>query len=64
MKKEGDFSIADIKRILGVGNSTAYNNKYVGEYTVNGVRRVRREVFLSRRARGLDVTVNMDNEEK
>ncbi len=51
----GDFSIAQIKKILGVGNSSAYSATYFGEYRHNGRRLVRREEFLYRRNQGLDV---------
>ncbi len=52
---EGDFSISDIRKILGVGNSAAYTNTYHGEYRHNGRRMVRREEFLYRCRMGLDV---------
>ncbi len=54
---EGDFSVAQIQRILGVGQSTAYEAKYHGEYHHNGRRLVRREEFLYRRRRGMDVCI-------
>ena len=54
---EGDFTIADIQKILGIGASAAYKATYHGEYRHNGRRLVRREVFLYRRKQGLDVCI-------
>ena len=56
-----DLTIADIQRIMGVGNSSAYDVKrYHGEYQLSGRRLIRREVFDYRRKQGLDVAVTTD----
>lgn len=54
---EPDLTIADIKRITGVGNNKAYSVTYHGEYLHNGRRMVRREEFEYRRKMGLDICV-------
>lgn len=56
-KDGADFSIADVQKILGCGNGSAYNNTFHGEYRLNGRRMIRREKFLYRREMGLDVCV-------
>ena len=57
LHQDGDLSIAQIQKILGVGNSSAYSVKYHGEYQLNGRRLVRREEFMYRRRQGLDVCI-------
>ena len=57
MESKHDLTIAQIKKILGVGNSKAYNVTYHGEYYHNGRRMVRREEFEYRREQGLDICV-------
>lgn len=52
-----DLTLADIKRIVGAGNSKVYSSSYYGEYKHNGRRMVRRDVFMHRREMGLDVCV-------
>lgn len=54
---KSDYTIADIKKIIGCGNGKAYSTRYHGEYYHNGRRMVRREVFDYRRKQGLDVCV-------
>lgn len=57
---EGDFSIAQIRNILGIGDGAAYGSQYHGEYRHNGRRLVRREEFLYRRKQGLDVCIRKE----
>ncbi|MBN1603101.1 MAG: hypothetical protein JW915_15940 [Chitinispirillaceae bacterium] len=52
---QGDYTIADVARIIGCGKNKAYACKYHGEYSAGATRMIRRDVFEYRRAQGLDV---------
>ncbi len=52
-----DYTIADIQKIIGCGQSKAYNATYHGEYYHDKRRMVRKEIFDYRRKQGLDVCI-------
>jgi nitrogen regulatory protein PII len=52
---QGDYTIADVARIIGCGKNKAYNCKHHGEYSTGATRMIRRDVFDYRRAQGLNV---------